>query len=81
MIGNNRGALLFRGRALGDDPTLPKTIPMLDGPPFLSVLVHRPDAALEVQSGKHVVGLTGLCAGYDSGAWRGEQLAEYLIET
>lgn len=62
-------------------PSYRQPLLMLDGPPFLTVLVHRPDAAVEVQSNKHVVGLTGLCAGYDSGAWRCQQLAEYLIET
>lgn len=54
---------------------------MPDPPPFLSVLLHRPDAAIDLQSGERLVGLTGVCAGYERGTWRCEQFAEYLIET
>jgi hypothetical protein len=50
-------------------------------PPLLSALVHRPDASFDPTSGSHVVGLTGLCAGYELGTWRCEQLAEHLIDT
>ncbi len=38
--------------------------------PFLTVLLHRPDPP----------GLTGLCAGYELGAWRCEQFAGYLLD-
>lgn len=50
-------------------------------PPLFTALVHRTDASFDEASGKHVVGLTGLCAGYDSGDWRCDALAEHLIET
>lgn len=50
-------------------------------PPLLTALVHRCDAAYDAVSGKHVVGLTGLCAGYDDGQWRCDEFAQHLIET
>jgi len=49
-------------------------------PPFLSVILHRDDAAYDAATRKHVVGVTGLCAGFEQGAWRCQQLSEYLIE-
>lgn len=54
---------------------------MTAGPPLLTALVHRPEASYDAQAGTHVVGLTGLCAGYELGDWRCEQLAEHLIDT
>ena len=39
--------------------------------PFLEVRVHSLDLT---------PGLTGLCAGYESGRWRSEQLADHLME-
>ena len=39
--------------------------------PFLEVRVHRLDLA---------PGLTGLCAGYEQGAWRDDQLAGHLMK-
>lgn len=50
-------------------------------PPLLTALVHRPEATVDPLTGKHVVGLTGMCAGYELGAWRCEQLAQHLIDT
>ena len=40
-------------------------------PDFLAIRVHHEDAP---------VGLTGLCAGYEGGAWRVAQLASHLLE-
>jgi hypothetical protein len=51
-----------------------------DSPPLLTTIVHRPDAAFDSKTGKHVVGLSGLCAGYEDGTWRCGGLAEHLIE-
>ncbi|SEU19625.1 HamA C-terminal domain-containing protein [Stigmatella erecta] len=53
----------------------------IDAPPFLEAIVHRPVAAFDTATGKHTVGLTGLCAGYENSAWRCDQFAEHLIET
>jgi hypothetical protein len=53
----------------------------MEPPPFFTALVHRPDASFDSASGKHVVGLTGICAGYEDDKWRCEALAEHLIET
>lgn len=50
-------------------------------PPLLTALVHRPDASVDAATGSHVVGLTGICAGYELGTWRCEQLAAHLIDT
>lgn len=50
-------------------------------PPLLTALVHRSNAAYDPATGKHVVGLTGLCAGFDDGDWRCDEFAQHLIET
>src|SRR5207245_1769391 len=39
--------------------------------PFLEVRVHRLDPS---------PGLTGLCAGYEAGEWRDEQLSKHLMK-
>lgn len=49
-------------------------------PPFLSVLLHNDLASFDPATGKHVVGLMGLCAGFEDGKWRANQLAEYLVD-
>lgn len=45
--------------------------PNFTSPPLLTVLQHRPEST---------PGLTGLCAGFESGEWRFEALAEALLE-
>ena len=49
--------------------------------PILEQIVHRPDARYDEATDTHTVGFTGLCAGYELGRWRGDELATYLLDT
>ncbi len=49
-------------------------------PEFLQLIVHSPIAEWIEESSAHVVGLSGLCAGFEETQWRCEQLVQHLFD-